>query len=163
MDASRPASDGGRAEEVLLGLGVASLAAVLVWGALAIPEGRSLVGPRFVPLVASAALLAGGLAIAAAPFLGRPPGPGNGAPQRVLDVVLPSAALALAYLWAWSALGWSLASVICAPPLFAIFGARGWKELVLAPLTVVALLYAVFFGLLGLYHQTGWLLDGPAS
>jgi hypothetical protein len=148
-----------RAEETALGLAVAGLGAIFLWSAGDIPPSDSLVGARTVPAIASGLILAGGLAIALRAWVSAVPGIGSGKPQKFLRIVLPATLLALAFLWLWSAVGWTLASLVIAPAFFAIFGARGWKELLLFPNLVVTLLYLVFYVLLGLWHETGWVLE----
>ena len=145
-------------EEIALGLAVAVIGAVFLWASLHIPEGRDLVGPRTVPAVTSGLLVLGGTAIAVQALRGQA-GPPAEAGRRLFGIVLPGIALALAFLWLWGALGWTLASLVIAPVFFAIFGARGWRELVLFPACVVAVLYLVFYQLLGLWHGTGWMIE----
>lgn len=148
-----------KTEEIALGFAVAVIGAIFLWAGWDIPTGRTMVGPRSVPAIASGLIMFGGFAIALAPMIGRATGIGVGKPHKVLTIVLPAVALALAALWLWGAVGWTLATLIVAPIFFAIFGARGWRELVLFPLILVSILYLIFYQLLGLWHGTGWLID----
>jgi hypothetical protein len=101
----------------------------------------------------------GGFAIAVTAHLSTEPGIGIGQPQRFVAIVLPAVALALTVLWAWGAVGWTAANLVIGPAFFAIFGARGWKELILFPTALVGFLYHIFYKLLGLWHGTGWLVE----
>ncbi|OAN76283.1 hypothetical protein A8B78_02010 [Jannaschia sp. EhC01] len=132
--------------------------AICLWAAWDIPTGRTMVGPRSVPAIAAGFIGLGGLAILLSPLLGRAPGIGIGKPHRVLAIVLPAAVLAMFAVWLWGAVGWTLAALMVAPAFFAIFGARGWRELILFPSALVGILYLIFFQLLGLWHGTGWLI-----
>ena len=91
------------------------------------PPGAARSAPRFVPLAASGAILAGGLAIAARPLLGLAAGPGAGKPHQFWRIVLPAVALAFAYLWLWGALGWAPATAAAAPRVL-----RGFRRARLA-------------------------------
>ena len=147
-----------RREESALGLAVAGVGAIFLWQALQIPQGRDLIGPRSLPVVVAVLLGAGGLLISVGSWFGRiAPEPAQ-TEHKLLGIVLPAVAVALAFLWLWSALGWTLASLAAAPVFFFIFGARGWRELVLFPACAVLVLYLVFYQLLGLWHGTGWLI-----
>lgn len=145
-------------EEFVLGLVLMGFSAICLWAASDIPNGRTVVGPRSVPVIASGFIGLGGLAIMLSPLLGRAPGIGIGKPHRVLGIVVPAAALAMGAVWLWGAVGWTLATLIVGPAFFAIFGARGWRELVLFPSALVGVLYLTFYQLLGLWHGTGWLI-----
>ncbi|MBF9034344.1 hypothetical protein HKCCE2091_08840 [Rhodobacterales bacterium HKCCE2091] len=150
-----------RNEEIALGLAIAAVGGVFLWAAYQIPAGRDLVGPRSLPALVAGLLSLGGLAISARAWFGlaAPETGGSETERKLLRVVLPAVAVALAALWLWGAVGWTLASLMVAPVFFGIFGARGWKELVLFPCCAVGLLYLIFYRLLGLWHGTGWLIE----
>ena len=145
-------------EEVSVGCAVALVGAIFLWASFRIPEVRELVGPRTVPALVSGLLVLGGAAIAVRARAGLAM-PATGAEHRFLGIVLPAVGLALLLVWLWGALGWTLANVVVAPIFFAIFGARGRRELLVFPACVIAFLYLVFFQLLGLWHGTGGLVQ----
>jgi hypothetical protein len=148
-----------RHEEIALGAGIALLGAVFLWQAFQIPQGRELVGPRSLPVIVAGLLVAGGLLVSLRAWSRRVVLEPGVAEHKFLGIVVPGVAVALAFLWLWSALGWTLASIIVAPVFFFIFGARGWRELVIFPAGAVASLYLVFYELLGLWHGSGWLVE----
>ncbi len=145
-------------EEIALGLLLMGFSAICLWAAWDIPNGRTLVGPRSVPTISAGFIGLGGFIILLSPLIGRAPSIGIGTPHRVLGIVLPAAALAMVAVWLWGAVGWTVAALIVAPAFFAIFGARGWRELIFFPCGLVGILYLTFFQLLGLWHGTGWLI-----
>lgn len=148
-----------RVEEITVGGAVALIGAIFLWASFRIPEGSDLVGPRSVPALVSSLLVIGGAAITVQVRLGAAKTSAD-TEHRFLGVVLPGVGLALFFVWLWGAVGWTLASVAVAPVFFAIFGARGLRELVVFPACGIAVLYLVFFQLLGLWHGTGWLIGG---
>lgn len=159
MNGDRCDTPARRAEGAGVGIAVALVGAVFLYAALKVPARGEVVGPGFVPTTTAAFILMGGLWLALSPLTTRRAGPGAGEPHKFFWVVLPAAGLALAYLWLWPALGWLLATLVIVPVFFAVFGARGWRELVLAPLVLVGVLWAIFFWGLNLYNMPGWLIE----
>ncbi|RVT81488.1 tripartite tricarboxylate transporter TctB family protein [Rhodobacteraceae bacterium CCMM004] len=146
-----------RTEEIALGVALAAVGAVFLWQALLIPQGRDLVGPRSLPVLIAGLFMAGGALVSVRAWTGRIVPAPKATEHKLLGIVLPAAAVALAFLWLWGAVGWTLASLIAAPVFYFIFGARGWRELLLVPAAAVLILYLIFYRLLGLWHGSGWL------
>jgi hypothetical protein len=148
-----------RREEMVLGLALAGLGAVFLWQGIAIPTGRDLVGPRFLPVLMASLLILGGALISFKGWFGHIVPEPQERDHRLIGIVLPGVATALVFLWLWSAIGWTMASLAVVPAFFFIFGARGWRELILFPGCIILVLYLIFYRLLGLWHGTGWLIE----
>lgn len=150
----------GAKENIGAGGAVLCVGLFFLYGALLIPPGREMVGPATVPIAASIALIGGGLWLLF--YAGMTASQEKAAAweqYRFFTVVLPIGLTGLLYITLWPALGFLPASVLIAPVLFFALGARGYFELLIVPMGVLAVLYLIFFKTLKLYEQPGWLIE----
>lgn len=150
-------------ENIGAGLAVICSGLFFLYGATLIRTGREIVGPETVPMAASIALIAGGVWLFYAGLRERHETMAAGERYRFWPVVLPIGAIGLIYVTLWPAVGFVCASLLIAPVLFFALGARGYVELLIVPIGVVAVLYLIFFKALKLYEQPGWLFQMLAA
>ena len=143
----------------LLGLAAAGAAlSIGGWG-----EGNW--GPRTVPLLAAATLVAAGLATARAPSIARPPLAVEGEPVPPRGGAADEAtvawllALAVGYVLLIDRVGYLVATALVAPAAFWLFGARRPLVLLAASTLVPLALHVVFFRLLGVFPPLGAWFD----
>ena len=151
------------------GLGFVLVAAGLVAGGAALGIGGW--GPRIVPLLAAASLVASGAAIAgASPRRGTtapppimvegevPDGASPDSPTREA-AVLWLLGLAVLYVLAIDRVGYLLATALAAPIAFWLFGTRRPLSLLVAATLVPLALHVAFFRLLGVFPPFGQWFD----
>lgn len=151
----------------VVGLSLAALGLVAGVAALGIGEGRDAAswGPRTVPLLAAAALVAAGLADAASGGRAAPArGDADGERSRTApdgDPRLAWALLGVAALYAllMARTGYLVSTAAAAPAAFFLFGARRPATLVAAALLCPLALHLVFFELLGAFPPRGAWFD----
>ena len=143
----------------LVAIGVAACGSGLAIGGWA--EGAW--GPRTVPLLAAATLVASGAAVVlAAPFAGLASPvkhtTQDGAPRSEAAVAW-LLGLAVLYLLAIDRIGYLAATLLMAPATFWLFGVRRPATLLVAALVVPLALHIVFFRILGVFPPLGAWFD----
>ena len=147
----------------LHGLAVAALGAAFAAAALFIGGADGAAGPRAVPLLAAATLVAAGAALA----FGRSgtassivsteeAGVVDGGDGRRAAMLL---ALAVLYVLAIERVGYLAATALAAPAAFALFGVRRPATLLAVAVVVPLALHALFFRLLGVFPPLGAWFD----
>lgn len=76
-----------------------------------------------------------------------------------MRAVIGLGTLALAYIWAIRLFQYAIPTLIALAILFYLFGNRGWKALIAAPVVLVGIYYLVFFIIFGIYEDPGLLLS----
>ena len=147
-----------------VGLTLAGLGIAAIIGSLLIGEGlgSGSWGPRMVPLLAAATVLAAGLAEMAtvkrtAPIVAEGIAPAADAGDRRLALGL--FAVALAYAWLMGRIGYMAATALAAPAAFALYGLRRPAVLLAAAILYPLVLHLVFFRLLAAFPPRGRWFD----
>lgn len=144
-----------RKADVLTGLAIALAGAGLLaaTGQIRITE-AGLIGPRFVPQIVCVLLILGGLWLALRPN-GVAGESGSARPWRALILL----AIGFAYAALVPLIGYLLATALAAGAGFALFGQRGWRQILIASVAAAAVFHIVFIEVLGLFMPRGRWLD----
>ncbi|WP_308916624.1 tripartite tricarboxylate transporter TctB family protein [Jannaschia sp. LMIT008] len=141
---------------------VIAVGAVLLWEAWRIdPRSYGTVGPRFVPVFLSSAMIVLGAAIGAGALM-RPSLPadpdygfGDGDLGRVAAVIAAGAVFTLAF-WAVGFMGAAATGMLLT---MWVFGVRSPAALIAVPLVAAIVYQFTFMGMMGLLDPRGALLD----
>lgn len=127
------------------------------------PASYEAIGPRFVPLFLCLAMIALGaligIAALVAPGAEAPPEAGFGFRDTDLGRVAAVIGAGIAYVFAFWALGYFVATIIAAALALFVFGVRAPVILILGAVAAGVVYQVVFMGLMGLLDPRGELLD----
>ena len=149
-----------------VGLTLAGLGIAATIGSLLIGEGlgSGSWGPRMVPLLAAATVLAAGLAEMAtaarvAPAIAEGTAPPTDADAGDRRLAFGLFAVALAYAWLMGRIGYMASTALAAPAAFALYGLRRPAVLLAAAILCPLVLHLVFFRLLAAFPPRGRWFD----
>jgi hypothetical protein len=122
-------------------------------------------GPRFVPQITAVLVILFALFLVFKDFYLASKEPSqplhNGGQFSLGTRLLPLIILAFSFFYVlmfyW--FGYLLGTLICAVPIYFIFGNRKTISLVILPLIFIAILYTLFFGVMKLFDMPGQLID----
>jgi hypothetical protein len=77
----------------------------------------------------------------------------------IFSYVVPMTAIAFVYIWLIELFQYPAPTFLVAAASLAMFGNRGWRRLLFAPLIATLVYYVLFFGLLGLNEAPGLLWE----
>lgn len=113
-----------------------------------------LIGPRFVPQVVSALLVAGGLALVFGKTESRDSGV-SPAPLRAVGLIL----IGLAHVYLTPRVGYLATSTLVAAATLTLFGVRDWRVLFAATLALPLVMHLAFIELMGVFMPRGRWFD----